>query len=62
MPAKCSMASCGWCGMCTAVWERDNGDDSDSDLFEYLVHISQAEHERIQQERADDEEPEEPPF
>ena len=26
MSARCSSA-CGWCGMCTATWERENGDD-----------------------------------
>lgn len=37
-------------------------DDSDSDLFEYFATISLAENDRIQQERADDEEETEPPF
>lgn len=61
MPDKCS-AACGWCGMCTAAWERDDVDDSDSDLFEHLASISRAENDRIQQARAQADEDTEPPF
>lgn len=58
MPALCS-AACGWCGMCTAAWERDDADDSDSDLFEHFATISRSENDRIQQERAEDDDEQE---
>ncbi len=33
MPARCG-ENCGWCGACTAIWEREPEDDVEPDLDE----------------------------
>lgn len=58
MAALCSMASCGMCGMCTAEWERDDVDDSDTEVAKHLASVEPAiERQALENGSPEDEEP-----